>query len=73
MLLHDTSNRDRETWSRLRLFVDRTNGRDAERERPGLASCKHPPTLTPAASTYAAAHDGGDDDDAPITIRWAVG
>jgi len=72
MLLHDTSNRDRETWSRLRLFVDRTNGSDDERERPGLASCKHPPTLTPAASPYAADGDD-DDDDAPITIRWALG
>jgi hypothetical protein len=64
---HDASNRDNDAWSRLRQFVDKTNSIDNGRARPGLASCKRAPVAT--AST---AYDD-DDDDGPITTRWAVG
>jgi hypothetical protein len=63
---HDASNRDSDAWSRLRQFVDKTNSIDNGRDRPGLANCKRAP-VAPPASTY------DDDDDGPITTRWAVG
>ncbi|MEI9949631.1 MAG: hypothetical protein WDO74_11790 [Pseudomonadota bacterium] len=65
---HDASTRERDAWSRLRRFVDQTNGSDDGRDRPGLASCKRA-AITPATAT---AYDN-DDDDGPITTRWAVG
>jgi hypothetical protein len=62
---HDASNRDSDAWSRLRHFVDKTDSLDNGRDRPGLASCKRAP-IAPVAPAY-------DDDDGPITTRWAVG
>jgi hypothetical protein len=63
---HDSSNRDSDSWSRLRRFVDKTNGIDNGRERPGLSSCKRP-----LNAQVVSAYD--DEDDGPITTRWAAG
>ncbi len=62
---HDASNRDSDARSRLRRFVDKTHGIENGRDRPALASCKREP-VDPVNSAY-------DDDDGPITIRWATG
>jgi hypothetical protein len=63
----DTSNRDSDSWSRLRRFVDKSNSAENSRDRPGLANCKRA-TSAPVAAPYQE-----DDDDGPITTRWAVG
>ncbi len=63
---HDASSRDSDAWSRLRHFMNETNGIEIGRDRPGLASCKRAP-IAPVAPAY------DDDDDGPITTRWAVG
>ena len=63
---HDPK-RDSDAWSRLRQFVDKTNSVDNSRDRPGLASCKRAP-VAPVVPSYQ-----DDDDDGPITTRWAVG
>ncbi|MEI9938111.1 MAG: hypothetical protein WDO69_12900 [Pseudomonadota bacterium] len=46
--------------------MNETNGIEIGRDRPGLASCKRAP-IAPVAPAY------DDDDDGPITTRWAVG
>ena len=66
---HDASNRDSDAWSRLLHFVEKSNPLDHGRDKPGLASCTRAP-VTPAASAYGYEED---DDDGPITTRWAVG
>jgi hypothetical protein len=63
---HDSSNRDSDAWSRLRQFAEKTKAVDHGRDRPGLANCRRIPEA-PAVSAY------DDDDDGPITTRWAVG
>jgi hypothetical protein len=67
---HDSSKRDSNASSRLRPFVEKTDKDDSGRDRPGLASCKRAPSVpsAPAATTFE-----DDDDDGPITTRWAVG
>jgi hypothetical protein len=62
---HDASNGNSDSWSRLRKYVEKTNAVD-NRDRPGLASCKRPLNAPPAP-----VHD--DEDDGPITTRWAAG
>ena len=64
---HDASNRESDAWSRLRRFVDQSNSAESKRDRPGLANCKRT-TSSPIVTSYE-----DDDDDGPITTRWAVG
>ena len=64
---HDAPKRDSDACSRLRQFVDKTNGIDKGRDRPGIANCKRG-TIAPVVPSYQ-----DDDDDGPITTRWAVG
>jgi len=52
--------------TRLRKYVEKNNQAEQGRDRPGIASCKRP-AVAPAASAY------DDEDDGPITTRWAVG
>jgi len=59
-------NLDTEAWTRLRRFVDKTKKVDDRHDAPGLVACKRA-AITPAESAYA------DDDDGPITTRWAAG
>lgn len=67
---HDASNRNSDSWNRLRHYVEKTNTVDTGRDRPGLASCK---TSKPAPVPAAYDNDNDDEDDGPITTRWAVG
>jgi len=62
----DPSKRDSDARSRLRHFVEKTANHHSGRDRPGLTSCKQAPSA-PVATAFA------DDDDGPITTRWAVG
>lgn len=62
----DASNRNRDAWDRLRQYVEATNTAESSRARPGLANCKRT-AAAPASTSY------DDDDDGPITTRWAVG
>jgi len=64
---HDAPNRDSDSWSRLRRFVDESKSAEISRDRPGLANCKRTASA-PVTATYQE-----DDDDGPITTRWAVG
>jgi hypothetical protein len=64
---HDADDRDRDAWSRLRQFAEKTNGIDSSRDRPGPASCRRA-VITPVVSAYEE-----DEDDGPITTRWAAG
>jgi hypothetical protein len=64
---HDASNRDSDSWSRLRRFVDQSSSAENRHERPGLANCKRS-AGTPIAASYQE-----DDEDGQITTRWAVG
>jgi len=65
---HDASDRNGDAWARLRRYEEKTikveNGR--ERVRPGLVSSKRS-VVSPASSAY------DDEDDGPITTRWAAG
>jgi len=65
---HDASDRNSDSWTRLRQYVEKTNAVDNGRARPGLASCNRP---KPAPEPVA--YEPDDEDDGPITTRWAVG
>jgi hypothetical protein len=67
MAPHDSSKRDSDALSRLRHYVDRTKIIDDRRERPGPASCKRL-IIEAAAPVYE-----DEDDEGPITTRWAAG
>jgi len=62
---HDASNRNSDAWARLRQYVEKASDADPRRARPGVVSCKRP--VLPAVSAYE------DEDDGPITTRWAAG
>ena len=64
---HDASNGNRDSWSRLQAYVDKTKAAES-RDRPGLATCKRPVKAQPVATPV---HD--DEEDGPITTRWAAG
>jgi hypothetical protein len=63
---HDASNRNSDL-TRLRHYVEKTNTVDSRRDRPGLANCSIKQPM------IAAAYEHDDEDDGPITTRWAVG
>ena len=63
---HDATNRDSDAWSRLRQFAEKTNAIDNGRDRPGPASCRRA-----KIAPIEAALD--DEEDGPITTRWAAG
>ena len=65
---HDASNRNSDAWARLRHYVEKSNTVDNGRDRPGLANCKRA-KVAPIAPGY----DHDDEDDGPITTRWAAG
>lgn len=64
---HDAPNRNGDAWARLRQYEEKTNKVENGRGRaqPGLVSSKRS-AVSPASSAY-------DEDEGPITTRWAAG
>jgi hypothetical protein len=62
----DAPNRDSDAWSRLRHFVDKTKRSHDGGNRPALANCK-------GSSSNSAGSVYDDEDEGPITTRWAAG
>jgi len=64
---HDAAIRDSDAQSRLRQFVEKTDRIDNGKDRPGLVRGRRSTAaqLTPVYEE--------NDDDGPITTRWAVG